>query len=206
MFETIQFEKKNKVAVITLDRPDQLNSFTAQMNKELLKAFKTVSKDHEVRAVLLTGSGRAFCAGQDLADVQSDEEANFGDYLRQRYNPLIEAMAQLEKPIVASVNGAAAGAGFSLALACDFRVVSTKATFMEAFIHIGLVPDSGSCYFLPRYVGWGKAMELAVLGEKISAKKADELGLVTKLAEPESVMEEAMELATRLANTYTHGR
>jgi 2-(1,2-epoxy-1,2-dihydrophenyl)acetyl-CoA isomerase len=199
MFETILFEVKDHVAILTLNRPDKLNSFTPKMNAEVVKACKEVARNDEIRALLITGAGRAFCAGEDLDSVNGEQEINHGDFLRQRYNPMIMQIHQLEKPVIAAVNGAAAGAGCSLALACDFRIASTKSSFIEAFIHIGLVPDSGSCYFLPRLVGLGKALELAILGEKISADKAQDLGIVNQLSEPEKVMEDALNFANRLA-------
>lgn len=203
MFETITFETKHKVAILTLNRPDKLNSFTEQMNKEIVKACKEVAKNDDIRALIITGAGRAFCAGEDLASVNSGAPINHGDFLRKRYNPMIMAIHSLEKPVIAAVNGAAAGAGCSLALACDFRLASSKASFLEAFIHIGLVPDSGSCYFLPRIVGLAKALELAILGEKIPADQALELGLVTKVYEPDQLQDEALAFATRLANMPT---
>ncbi|GAA0344571.1 2-(1,2-epoxy-1,2-dihydrophenyl)acetyl-CoA isomerase PaaG [Bacillus carboniphilus] len=201
MYETILAEVKNGVLWVTLNRPDKLNAFIEQMHKEVTKVMKDAAKNPEVRAVVLTGAGRAFCSGQDLSDVP--EGSDFGDILRTRYNPMIQSIANLEKPVIAAVNGVAAGAGVSLALACDFRIASEKASFVEAFIHIGLVPDSGNLYYLPRIVGHAKAMELAVLGEKISAEEAKELGLVTKVASTE-VFEETVEaFAYRLAQMPT---
>jgi 2-(1,2-epoxy-1,2-dihydrophenyl)acetyl-CoA isomerase len=201
MFETIQYEKRNGVAWLTLNRPDKLNAFTKQLNKELEKAIKEASKDIEVRTLVITGAGRAFCSGQDLADV--DDQMDHGDVLRNHYNPMMKALAKVEKPVIAAVNGVAAGAGFSLALACDFRIASEKASFLQAFIHVGLVPDSGNLYFLPRLIGHAKALELAVLGEKISAQQAYTLGLVTKVVTPENFLEEVNQFAERLANMPT---
>lgn len=202
-YETIQFEVEKNVALLTLNRPEKLNSFTAQMNKEILQACREVAKREDIRALLISGAGKAFCAGEDLGSVSSGLPINHGDVLRERYNPMMLALHQLEKPVVAAVNGAAAGAGMSLALACDFRLASTTASFLEAFVHIGLVPDSGSCYYLPRIVGWAKALELAILGEKISANQAYELGLVTRVVEPEQLMVEAKLFAERLAQMPT---
>lgn len=203
MYETILYEVKDGVATLTLNRPDKLNSFTEQMNTEIVKVCKEVAKNDEIRTLLITGSGRAFCAGEDLDSVSGEQEINHGEFLRKRYNPMMMQIHQLEKPVVAAVNGAAAGAGFSLALACDFRVASSKASFIEAFIHIGLVPDSGSSYFLPRLIGLGKALELAILGEKISAEKAQELGLVYQVSEPDQLMDDARALTKRLASMPT---
>ncbi|HET7628876.1 MAG TPA: enoyl-CoA hydratase-related protein [Bacillales bacterium] len=199
--DTIKRTVEDGVAWITMNRPDKLNAFNKQMHAELKETLKQVKKDNEVRAVVLTGEGRAFCSGQDLADV--GEDADFSEILRKRYNPLIESITSLEKPVIAAVNGTAAGAGMSLALACDFRLAHEKASFIEAFINIGLVPDSGSLYFLPRLVGHAKAMELAVLGEKVRADEAEKLGLVTKVI-PDAEWEEAVKaFAERLANMPT---
>lgn len=201
MFETVQYEIRNKVAWLTLNRPDKLNAFTKQLNKEMEKALKEASKAAEVRAIVITGAGRAFCSGQDLGDV--DENMDHGEVLRQHYNPMMKALARCEKPVIAAVNGVAAGAGFSLALACDFRIASEKASFIQAFIHVGLVPDSGNLYFLPRLIGHAKALELAVLGEKVSAEDGSRLGLVTKLVPLETFEAEVAQFAERLANMPT---
>lgn len=203
MYETICYELKEKVAIITLNRPEKLNAFTEQMNVELTKVFKEVDTNDEVRAVILTGKGRAFSAGEDLANVKGDEPQNLGDILRKRYNPMILALHRLNKPVVAAVNGVAAGAGCSLALACDFRIASDQASFIEAFIQIGLVPDSGSCYFLPRLVGMAKALELAITGEKITAEQALHFGLVTKVVPADQLEEASFQFAQQLAQLPT---
>lgn len=201
MFETIKYNVDNGVAWIALNRPDKLNAFIKQLNQDVTSALKQAEKDEKVRALVITGEGRAFCSGQDLADVK--DETDFARILRERYNPMITKLVELEKPVIAAVNGTAAGAGMSLALACDFRLVSEKASFIEAFIHVGLVPDSGNMYFLPRIVGHAKALELALLGEKISAKQAEELGLVTKLIADEKWEDEVRAFAERLAKMPT---
>ncbi|WP_026690061.1 enoyl-CoA hydratase-related protein [Alteribacter aurantiacus] len=200
-FETILYRVENKVAWLTLNRPDKLNAFTEQMNKEIIKALRTAGKDPDVRAVVFIGSGRAFSSGEDLAGVT--EETDHAEFLRKRYNPMIKEMAALEKPIISAVNGVAAGAGMSLALASDFRLASEKATFVEAFIHIGLVPDSGTLYYLPRLVGHAKAMELAVFGDKVPASKGKELGLVNEVYSHEEFETKVKEYAERLANMPT---
>ncbi|MBS4210751.1 enoyl-CoA hydratase-related protein [Bacillus sp. FJAT-50079] len=197
MYETVLFEVSDSVARLTLNRPNKLNSFNEKMISELRHALKEARKSAEIRAILLTGAGRAFCAGQDLASV--DEQADHGEMLRQYYNPLIEEIVSCEKPVIAAVNGVAAGAGFSLALAADFRIVSEKASFIQAFIHVGLVPDSGSTYFLPRLVGNAKALELMTLGEKIHADEAKELGIATKLISIDQWDEEIHSFAKRAA-------
>ncbi|HWO78340.1 MAG TPA: enoyl-CoA hydratase-related protein [Bacillus sp. (in: firmicutes)] len=201
MFETIVTEEKNNVLWLTLNRPDKLNAFNEQMNKEVTRAIKDAGKNANIRAVVITGAGRAFCSGQDLSDV--GEDSDFGEVLRTRYNPMIEAIAGLEIPVIAAINGVAAGAGMSLALACDFRIASEKASFVEAFIHVGLVPDSGNLYYLPRIVGLAKAMELAVLGEKINAEQAKEYGLVTQVAAAEVFDQTVEAFASRLAQMPT---
>jgi 2-(1,2-epoxy-1,2-dihydrophenyl)acetyl-CoA isomerase len=201
MYETIKYQVENGVGWVTLNRPDKLNAFTEQMNKEVIDVFKKMKKDENVRAVVITGEGRAFCSGEDLSGIA--EETNHAEILRKRYNPMVKEIASLEKPVIAAVNGVAAGAGFSLALACDFRLASEKASFIEAFIHVGLVPDSGNLFYLPRIVGLAKAMELAILGEKITAEQAYEYGLVTKVIPLDSWEKGVKEFAERLAKMPT---
>ncbi|ALC90393.1 enoyl-CoA hydratase [Bacillus sp. FJAT-18017] len=201
MFETVEYDIRGKTAWITLNRPDKLNAFTAKLNKEVGEAVRKASRDNSVRAVVITGAGRAFCSGQDLSEVT--KETNYADVLRNNYNPMVLEIEKCEKPVIAAVNGVAAGAGMSLALACDFRIVSEKASFLQAFIHIGLVPDAGNLYYLPRIIGHAKALELAVLGEKVNAEEANRLGLVTKLVPAESFLDEAAAFANRLADMPT---
>ena len=201
MFETVLYEVRNQVAYITLNRPDKLNAFTEQLNKEIQAAIKNASRDRSVRALVITGAGRAFCSGEDLGGVS--ENLDHGEVLRKRYNPMLLELDRCEKPVVAAVNGVAAGAGMSLALACDFRIASEKASFVEAFIHVGLVPDAGNLYYLPRIIGHAKAMELAVFGEKVSAEKAKELGLVTQVVSLDNWNQEVSVFAERLANMPT---
>lgn len=201
MFETVLYEVRNQVAYITLNRPDKLNAFTEQLNKEIQTAVKNASRDKSVRALVLTGAGRAFCSGEDLSGVS--EDMDHGEVLRKRYNPMLLELDRCEKPVIAAVNGVAAGAGMSLALACDFRIASDKASFVEAFIHVGLVPDAGNLYYLPRLIGHAKAMELAVFGEKVPAEKAKELGLVTEVIPMGEWDEKVAAFAERLANMPT---
>ncbi|KKB41159.1 enoyl-CoA hydratase-related protein [Bacillus thermotolerans] len=201
MFETIRYNVENGVAWLYLNRPDKLNSFTAQMLREVKDAVKNASKDDEVRCIVITGEGRGFCAGQDLSEIEPNTD--YGDMIRKHYAPVIKQIKACEKPIVAAVNGVAAGAGFSLALACDFRLLSEKASFVNAFVHIGLIPDSGNIYFLTQLVGQAKAAELAILGEKIPAGKAEELGLANRVIQAESFTDEVNEFASRLANMPT---
>ncbi|NHM31063.1 enoyl-CoA hydratase-related protein [Neobacillus terrae] len=201
MFETVTYEVRGNTAWLTLNRPEKLNAFNAQLNKDVQKAVKEASKDPNIRVIVLTGAGRAFCSGQDLEGV--DEQTDLGDVLRTLYNPMVLEIEKCEKPTIAAVNGVAAGAGMSLALACDFRIASEKASFLQAFIHVGLIPDAGNLYFLPRLVGHAKALELAVLGEKIPAEEALRLGLVTRLASADHFLEETAAFAERLASMPT---
>ena len=196
------------VATITLNRPEVFNAFNDAMSYELQDALKQVGRDAAVRAVVLTGAGRAFCSGQDLKAAQEAAAAegqprSFYDSLHQRYNPIIRAMRALPKPIIARLNGVAAGAGCSLALACDVVVAADNASLIEVFINIGLVPDSGSSWFLPRLVGSLKAFELCALGEKVPAAEALRLGLVSQVVPAEELDVATYALAARYAAAPT---
>ena len=201
MYKTIRYEVIDGVAWLYLNRPDKLNAFIAQMNHEVKDAVKVATSDDEVRCLVITGEGRAFCSGQDLSEV--DEDMDHGQVLRDYYGPMIRQIRQCEKPIIAAVNGVAAGAGFSLALACDFRLVSDRASFVNAFIHVGLIPDSGNLFYLTQLVGHLKALELSVLGEKVSAKHAVEMGLANRLVSVDVWEEEVSAFAIRLATLPT---
>lgn len=202
-YETLRIEDDGGVRVVSLNRPDVLNACNDRMTAELTDAFKQIERDSDVRCVVLTGAGRAFCSGQDLADLEAKYREGdvpvLGERLRKGYNPLIRRMVELEKPVIAAVNGVAAGAGCSLALACDLRIASEKASLIEVFVNVGLVPDSGSSFFLPRLVGFGKAMEMCITGDKVSAAEALSLGLVSKVVPPDQLMPAAVDLARRLA-------
>ena len=204
MYETIHYEVSEGVAILTMNRPDKFNVFNERMNKEITDALKQAQKDPEVRCILLTGAGRAFNAGQDLGDVLGGD-VDFGGFLRNRYNPMILQFQKTEKPIIAAINGVAAGAGMSIALACDIRLASDKASLVNAFVNIGLVPDSGGCYYLPRIVGMGKALELAMTGEKVPAEEALRLGLVNQVYPTEQFWEESLAYARKLAALPTRG-
>jgi 2-(1,2-epoxy-1,2-dihydrophenyl)acetyl-CoA isomerase len=208
-YETIQYELADGVATITLNRPEVFNAFNDAMTTELTAAFKAISRDSEVRAVIITGAGKAFCSGQDLKELESQYVDGFvpvlGDRLRKGYNPMIQRMRDLDKPIVAAINGVAAGAGCSLALAADLRVMATSATLVEVFIHVGLVPDSGSSFFLPRLVGMGMAMEMCMLGGKVTAEDAERMGLTNRVAQDGETLDAAKKLASRLAALPTRG-
>jgi 2-(1,2-epoxy-1,2-dihydrophenyl)acetyl-CoA isomerase len=180
-YETIIFEKQNGVATITLNRPQSLNAFIPQMNQEVLQALKDAERDHQARCVMITGAGRAFCAGQDLKGRTPEQKGSLGASLREKYNPLIRQIRQMEKIVIAAVNGVAAGAGCNFALACDLRVASEEAKFIQSFVRVGLAPDSGGSFILPRLVGLSKAMELLLLGDTVDAKEAQRIGLVARV-------------------------
>jgi len=182
MFETILYTAENGIATITLNRPDRYNAFNNTMSFELLDALKNARKDDAVRVIILTGAGdKAFCSGQDLKDVAGAGSRSLGESVEKRYNPMIRLISEIEKPIIARVNGVAAGAGAGLAMACDLSVAADTASYLFAFVNIGLVLDSSSSYFLPRLVGKHRAFELATLGDKISATEAYEIGLVSQV-------------------------
>ncbi|ATL46454.1 2-(1,2-epoxy-1,2-dihydrophenyl)acetyl-CoA isomerase [Chitinophaga caeni] len=184
MFENLMLSVENGVATITLNRPDVYNAFNDAMSYELQDALKQVEKDAKVRVVVLTGAGKAFCSGQDLKASMQQGKRNLGDSLRKRYNPMIRAIRNMPKPVICKLNGVAAGAGCSLALACDMIIASENASMIEIFINIALVLDSGSSYFLPRTVGYHKAFELATKASKLSAQEAMELGFINKVVAP----------------------
>lgn len=190
-FETLRYAVENGVATITLNRPDVYNALNDEITYELQDALKAVAKDAAARVVVLTGAGKAFCSGQDLKASAATPNRSFQESLHKRYNPIIRAMRQLPKPIVCRLNGVAAGAGCSLALACDVIVAAEDAVLTEVFINIGLVPDSGSSYFLPRLVGMAKAFELCTLGSKVKATEAAAWGLINR-AVPADQLDEAV--------------
>jgi 2-(1,2-epoxy-1,2-dihydrophenyl)acetyl-CoA isomerase len=196
---TVRLDVADGIATITLDRPDALNALTVPMKRELLAAFRSVERDAVVRAVILTGSGRAFCAGQDLHERLQPDAAPLGTELRDRYNPIVRAMRSLQKPILGAINGVAAGAGASLAFACDLRIAADGASFALAFGRVGLVPDTGATWLLPRLVGGARAAEIAFLGEPVSAASALAMGLVVRVVPGDELLGVARELAGRLA-------
>ena len=198
-FEALRYEVADAVATITLDRPGSRNALDGTLKRELLAALRSAGRDASVRAVLLTGAGPAFCSGQDLREASAADAPPLSAIVRDTYNPLIIAMRRLEKPIVGAVNGVAAGAGASIAFACDLRVASESASFVLAFGRVGLVPDSGATWILPRLVGPARAAELALLGEPVPARKALAWGLVNRVVASEDLLGEAGALAARLA-------
>jgi len=205
---SILFQAQDGYAVVTLNRPDRLNSFNTEMHERLRDAVAEARRREDVRALLLTGAGRGFCAGQDLADraVKADAApVDLGDTLSTYYGPLIRALRELPKPVIGAVNGVAAGAGANLALAADIVLAGRSASFVQAFSKIGLVPDSGGTYFLPRLVGTARAMGLALLGERLSAEDAERWGLIWKCVDDAKLMDEARALARQLASGPTRG-
>jgi 2-(1,2-epoxy-1,2-dihydrophenyl)acetyl-CoA isomerase len=197
--ETVRVEVAEGVATITLARPEALNALDRPMKAALLAALRRVDRDREVRAVILTGEGRAFCAGQDLREPFGGEHPTLEEEVRDRYNPLILALRRLSKPVIGAINGVAAGAGCSLAMACDLRIAAEGATFVLAFTRVGLVPDSGASWFLPRLIGSARAAELALIGDPLSAADAERIGLVNRVVAGDALMDEARALAVRLA-------
>ncbi|MEE9225713.1 MAG: enoyl-CoA hydratase-related protein [Bacteroidota bacterium] len=202
-YQTLLYEKRDGILIITMNRPEVYNAFNEQMKKEMNEALKKAEKDTEVRCVVIRGAGeKAFCSGQDMKE-HTTQKRSLKDSLEESYNPMIRRIRTMEKPVVAMLQGVAAGAGCSLALACDMRIASDKARLIEVFIRIGLVPDSGSHWFLTRLVGLGKAFELASLGDEIPADEALRLGLVNKVVPTQQLEEETMKIAERLAQGPT---
>ena len=203
-YQTILYETNNGVAKITLNRPETLNAFNDLMVEETTNAFKQAGRDAAVRCVVLTGNGRGFCSGQDLADTQTrDDNFSIGDHLRHGYHQLIKQMVRLEKPVIGMINGVAAGAGCGVALACDIRIVSDKASFVLAFSRVGLVPDSGTNWFLPRLIGYGRAYELAITADRLPADKALAWGMVNQVVPHDQLGEVTTAWAERFANGAT---
>lgn len=220
-YEHLLYDVDGGVLTITLNRPDCLNAFNDEMSFELQKALKEAEKDKAVRCIILTGAGRGFCAGQDLrsrtvnaesangangnhgpSGNHKDDRPHLGESIRKRYSPIISKLRSMEKPIIALVNGVAAGAGASIAFACDMRIAVKDANFIQAFVKVGLVPDSGACWLLPRLIGYGRALDLALTGDAINAETAYQWGLVNCVKES---LAEAQAAAQELANRYAQG-
>lgn len=207
-FETILFSIDNGAARLTLNRPDRLNSFTVKMHGEIAEALTAIEKGKTVRVLMITGAGRGFCAGQDLADRAVTTEGgppDLGESVEKRYNPLIRRLAALPMPVIASVNGVAAGAGASLAFACDIAIAAKSAKFIMSFANIGLVPDSGSSWALPRIAGQARALGLALTGDPLPAETALEWGLIWRCVEDEKLKDETDALVTKFTNAPTRG-
>lgn len=207
-YQYIKFSRRDGFAQVTLNRPDSLNAFTAAMHEELAEALTEIEADASVRALLLTGTGRGFCAGQDLSDrkVSADGEApDLGYSIETYYNPLLRRLRALPMPVVCAVNGVAAGAGANIALSCDLVLAARSARFIQAFCRLGLVPDSGGTWLLPRLVGDARARAMALLGEPVPAEEAQRIGLIYRAVDDEQLMAEARGLCARLASAPTRG-
>ena len=206
-YETIIVEKKNQIARITLNRPQALNALNETMGEELKAALKEAERDPETRCLIITGAGRAFSAGEDVSGLKEryagGAHPSLGDHLRKKYHPIILGIRNMEKPIIARINGIAAGSGASIALACDIRIASEEAGLKQAFIGVGLVPDSGSSYFLARTLGLGRALELIMTGRTVGAKEAEAFGLVNKTVAAADLDKTVDEMAERLSNGPT---
>ncbi len=202
---TVNFTIENGVAKIVLNRPDVLNSFNKEMAFALQKVLQDCERNNEVRALHITGEGRAFCAGQDLAEAIATDGPGLNSIVRDHYNPIISSIRSIEKPVVCAVNGVAAGAGANLALACDIIFAANSASFIQAFSKIGLIPDSGGTFFLPRLVGFQRATALMMLGEKVKAADALTMGMIYKVCEDENLQQQSMDCAVLLARMPTKG-
>jgi 2-(1,2-epoxy-1,2-dihydrophenyl)acetyl-CoA isomerase len=204
-FNNIEFSINQGAATITLNRPKALNSFTAEMHAEIRQAMQQVIDDSSIRCLVITGAGRGFCAGQDLADrsVSGQGATDLGDSVEKNYNPLIHSIMNLPKPVICAVNGVAAGAGASIALACDIVLAARSASFIQVFCKIGLIPDSGGTWNLPRAVGSARAKGLALLGDRLPAETAEEWGLIWKCIDDDKLQDEAQKMATHFATQPT---
>jgi 2-(1,2-epoxy-1,2-dihydrophenyl)acetyl-CoA isomerase len=207
-YENILFDITDGIATLTLNRPDKLNSFTQAMHEEVRHALHKVGADKSVRVFVLTGAGRGFCAGQDLSDRSVEPGArpvDLGDSVEKNYAPLVLALRALPMPVICAVNGVAAGAGANIALACDVVLAAKSASFVEVFCKLGLIPDTGGTYFLPRLIGNARAMGLAMLGERLSAEKAEAWGLIWKAVPDEELAAETQAMARHFASAPTKG-
>jgi len=200
---SIEFEAAKGVGIIRLNRPEKLNAFDREMSIDLQKILDECATNKVIRSVYLTGTGKAFSAGQDLSEVIGKPAKSFSEILTRQYNPIIKKIRHLEKPVVAAVNGVAAGAGANIALCCDVVLAAVSASFVQAFSRIGLIPDSGGSFFLPRLIGWQKASALTMLGDKISAMEAERIGMVYKVLEDDHFAKDSLAIAESLANMPT---
>lgn len=207
-YQNILFTIEQGIATLTLNRPDKLNSFTQAMHEEVRDALAKVNADNTVRVFVLTGAGRGFCAGQDLSDravEPGSKGVDLGESVEKNYAPLVLALKALAMPVICAVNGVAAGAGANLALACDIVIAGKSASFVEVFCKLGLIPDTGGTFFLPRLIGSARAMGLAMLGEKLTAEKAEDWGLIWKCVDDADLAQEARKLAVHFSTAPTKG-
>ncbi|WP_438465013.1 2-(1,2-epoxy-1,2-dihydrophenyl)acetyl-CoA isomerase PaaG [Marinomonas sp. PE14-40] len=206
--EPIILEINKGIAVLTLNRPEQLNSFNAHMHEEMRLALKRIENDASVRVLVITGAGRGFCAGQDLSDrnvAPGGDVPDLGESLELKYNPMIRKIKALPLPVICAVNGVAAGAGANIALACDIVLAAKSASFIQAFCKLGLIPDSGGTWSLPKTIGMARAKGLALLGEELPAEKAESWGLIWRAIDNESLMDETMAMALHFSEQPTKG-
>ena len=201
----IEINIEDQVCIIKLNRPEVFNSFNKEMAFELQEILDNCEKNSSVRSILLTGEGKAFCAGQDLQELTAPDGPKLSDIVREHYNPIIKRIRSIEKPIVCAVNGVAAGAGANIALACDITIAGESVAFIQAFSKIGLIPDSGGTFFLPRSIGMQKATALMMLADKVMAADAEKMGMIYKVCADESLMEETLKVAKKLAALPTIG-
>ena len=201
----IEINIEDQVCIIKLNRPEVFNSFNKEMAFELQEILDNCEKNSAVRSILLTGEGKAFCAGQDLQELTNPDGPKLSDIVREHYNPIIKRIRSIEKPIVCAVNGVAAGAGANIALACDITIAGESVAFIQAFSKIGLIPDSGGTFFLPRIIGMQKATALMMLADKVMAADAEKMGMIYKVCADESLMEETLKVAKKLASLPTIG-
>lgn len=202
---TLIQEFNNGVCTLTLNRPQVFNSFNKEMALALQQALDDCEKDESVRAIVIKGEGKAFCAGQDLAEATDPNGPEMQSIVKDHYNPIIERIRKIEKPVIAGVNGVAAGAGANIALACDLTIAKESASFIQAFSKIGLIPDSGGTFFLPRLIGMQKAMALMMTGEKVMARDAEQMNMIYKAVADDSFEEELIKLSETLASMPTYG-
>lgn len=202
---SILFEVRDSIAFVTLNRPDKLNSFNREMALLMQEKLDICKQDNAIRAVYITGSGKAFSAGQDLSEVADPEGPGMKKILSEHYNPIVLRIRKLEKPVIAAVNGVAAGAGANIALCCDIVVAAQSSSFIQAFSKIGLVPDSGGTHTLPRLIGWQKASAIMMLGDKITAVEAERIGMIYKVFADENFSAEVLNIATTLSRMPTRG-
>ena len=201
----IEINIEDQVCIIKLNRPEVFNSFNKKMAFELQEILDNCEKNPAVRSILLTAEGKAFCAGQDLQELTAPDGPKLSDIVREHYNPIIKRIRSIEKPIVCAVNGVAAGAGANIALACDITIAGESVAFIQAFSKIGLIPDSGGTFFLPRSIGMQKATALMMLADKVMAADAEKMGMIYKVCADESLMEETLKVAKKLAALPTIG-
>lgn len=203
--EFIKFSVEGSVAKIILNRPDKYNSIIREMALQMQQSLDKCASDKNIRAIYITGEGNGFCSGQDLAEAIDPKSIGVKNMVAEYYNPIIKKIRAIEKPIICAVNGIAAGAGANIALACDVVIAASSASFVQAFSKIGLIPDSGGTFFLPRLVGFGKASALMMLGDKISASEAEKMGMIYKVVDSDKLQEEAFAIAKLLAGMPTKG-